>query len=174
MAKRGKQGDARYASVSGRIPKKLRSQFKAKIADYDDTLTVDIFLERVITLWVTGALEIGVPNEPTPPVTSEVYEPIQASEPDNAQSQASEPDNAVTGSTDAVMTQSSEPDNAQNDDTPPSLELAAIRQKLGMNQRQFAKALNTSQPTLSRYEKGQNAVPQSVLLAARDALQHSE
>lgn len=185
MARRGKQGDARYSSVSGRIPRTLRKQFKAKLADYDETLNVDIALERLIGLWVRGELEIGEPNPPRTPVLSEQFEPEYITQRKLASGEYTPEQRRAVWHLGEQDTPATSPEPSPPEPTKPkkqrsgrggviefntTTELGRLRAALGYTQQQLADALGVAKSTVARYERGKVNTPEHVLQRAQTLL----
>jgi DNA-binding transcriptional regulator YiaG len=86
MARRGKQGDDSYATISGRIPRDLRKAVKHKQVDTD--ITTDNLLEQLLRAWVNGEVALSLPEateaNPQPsPVSPKPTKP-KTSPPDEA------------------------------------------------------------------------------------------
>lgn len=184
MARRGKQGDERYRSLSGRIPADLRADFKRKLADYDLDMTIDIFLERCVRLWVNGDIEIGTPNPPKTPVISEHYEPEHVTRARLAGLYTPEQRAAVwhLGDNETAPPEPSQhPKQKKQGGKRTGLvtftdktELGRLRKQLGYSQAQIASALNVAKSTAQRYESGKVRTPEHLLDIVRKLVNNDD
>lgn len=163
MSQRGKNKRDDYTALGVRIPKALKRRLAAKLAFYDD-LNTSTAVERLLELWVTGQVEIGVPADAPQDVYNAVHNAPQA-----IQAEKLEQWQPIVKKSRPRKRQAVE-SSAPRADKGAASEFANIRKQLDLSQRDYSRALAISQSSVGNYERGKVLLPVEVLERARALL----
>lgn len=136
----GKNESPHYRSVTGRVPDTLKRQLKAR-AGLDD-LDINTVVEGLLSLYVSGvvtaeAIRAAVEGSPPPPGAAPPRPPATSPAPGRRGRGAGSPGGAPA------------PDRVR-----------AIRDRLGLTQKELAALLGKTRPTVSGYERGEPLPPE--------------